>query len=163
MVIYTPIYLHEHIGLPWVTIGIVFTVMLLPFALFEYPLGKLADKKLGEKEIMTAGIIILAITTATLSFIGSAHIIVLSLILFGTRTGASMIEVTSESYFFKKISGADSELLGFFRMTSPLAYIVGPIVASSVLVFIDFRFLFLTLGIIMLFALRYSLTLHDTL
>ena len=64
MVIYTPIYLHEHIGLPWSDIGIIFTIMLLPFVLFEFPAGKLADGKWGEKEPPIIGIILIAVSTA---------------------------------------------------------------------------------------------------
>jgi len=52
MIIYTPIYLNEFVGLSWTTIGIIFSIMLLPFVLLEYPLGKMADTKLGEKEII---------------------------------------------------------------------------------------------------------------
>ena len=37
MVIYMPIYLHEHIGFSWGEIGIMFSIMLLPFALLELP------------------------------------------------------------------------------------------------------------------------------
>ena len=31
MVIYTPIYLNQHLGIPWGTVGLIFTIMLLPF------------------------------------------------------------------------------------------------------------------------------------
>src|SRR5690606_32660033 len=44
MVIYTPLYLHNYIGLEWSSIGVIFTIMLIPFALFELPLGTLADR-----------------------------------------------------------------------------------------------------------------------
>ncbi|MFC1775425.1 MFS transporter, partial [Patescibacteria group bacterium] len=33
MTIYTPLYLHEHIGFEWSQIGIIFTIMLIPFVL----------------------------------------------------------------------------------------------------------------------------------
>ena len=44
MVLYIPIYLHENFGFSWSALGIVFTVMLLPFVLFEMPAGNAADK-----------------------------------------------------------------------------------------------------------------------
>lgn len=162
MVIYTPIYLHQHVGLPWSSIGIIFTVMLLPFVLLEYPLGKIADTRLGEKEIITLGFIVLAVASGALTFITSTAIWVWALALFATRIGASMVEIMGETYFFKKIDSADSKLLGFFRMTGPISYIIAPALASIVLSILDFRFLFLALGIFMLWGLRYSLTLHDT-
>jgi Na+/melibiose symporter-like transporter len=163
MVIYTPIYLHQHIGFEWSQIGIIFTIMLVPFVILEAPLGKIADRYLGEKEILSLGFLILAMTTAYLSFIDGGGLLIWALALFMTRVGASMVEVMSETYFFKKIDGTDSNILGVFRMTGPLSYIIGPAVASIVLPFVGIQYLFLVLGIIMLGGLHYSLALKDTL
>lgn len=163
MVIYTPIYLHEYIGFGWNEIGLIFAIMLVPFVILGIPLGKIADKYLGEKELLTLGFIILAISTAYISFVESASLLIWALILFTTRIGASMVDIMSETYFFKKIDGADSNLLGFFRMTGPLAYILGPLLATLILPFVGIKYLFLVLGILMLWGLRYSLTLKDTL
>jgi len=163
MVIYTPIYLRDHIGLEWSDIGIIFTIMLLPFIIFEYPLGKLADKRFGEKEMLVIGFIILAVSTASLSFISTTSVLVWGGLLFMTRVGASFVEAMNETYFFKKIDGRDSSLVSFFRMTGPLAYIFGPIIATFLLYFIDFRYLFLSLGIMVLWGLKYAFTIKDTL
>jgi len=162
MVIYTPLYLHNYMNFSWQTIGIIFTIMLLPFVLLELPLGKLADKLYGEKEILNIGIIILAISTIMLSFLGNTTIWLWAGILFLTRVGASAIEISSESYFFKSINAQDANVISFFRITNPLAYSIAPLTAFIILSFLDFRYLFLVLGIIMLFGLRYGLTLKDT-
>ncbi len=45
MVIYSPIYLHVNLGFSWPEIGKIFTIMLLPFLLIQYPIGYLADKR----------------------------------------------------------------------------------------------------------------------
>jgi len=163
MVIYTPIYLHQYIGFGWDEIGLIFSIMLIPFVVLGIPLGKIADKYLGEKELLSIGFIIMAISTAYLSFINSSSFIVWALILFITRVGASTVDVMSEIYFFKKIDAGDSNLLGFFRMTGPLAYIFGPFLATLILLLINIQYIFLVLGILMLWGLRYSLTLKDTL
>ena len=163
MVIYTPIYLKEHVGFEWSEIGIIFTIMLVPFVILEAPLGRIADKYLGEKEILSLGFFIIAISTAYLSFIDGGSLMIWAIALFLTRVGASMIEVMSETYFFKKIDGSDSNILSVFRMTGPLSYIIGPAVATAFLYFIDIQYLFLTLGIIMIAGLHYSLALKDTL
>jgi len=163
MVIYTPIYLREHVGFEWSEIGIIFTIMLVPFVLLEAPLGKIADKYLGEKELLTLGFLIMAVATAYLSFINGGGLLVWALVLFMTRVGASMVEIMSETYFFKKIDGTDSNILSVFRMTGPVSYIVGPLVATIILSFIGIQYLFLVLGIIMLTGLYYSLALKDTL
>ncbi|MCR4334509.1 MAG: MFS transporter [Patescibacteria group bacterium] len=162
MVIYMPIYLHQYVGFNWKEIGIIFTIMLLPFVILEMPLGNIADKKLGEKEILSIGFIITALATISISLITVKNIWLWALVLFMTRVGASMIEVMNETYFFKKIDGRSSSILSFFRITRPTAYVVAPLIASSTFLFIDYRYSFIVLGIIILYGLRYSLTLEDT-
>lgn len=162
MIIYTPIYLHKHIGFDWQTIGLIFTIMLLPFILFQLPLGKLADRKLGEKEILNCGIVIISLSTIALFFLNSSIFWVWAIFLFMTRVGASAVQITSESYFFKHVNAKDTHMVSFFRIVDPLAYSIAPLVASLVLLFLDFRYIFLVLGIIVLFALKYGLTLKDT-
>ena len=164
MTIYTPLYLHNSIGFNWKEIGVIFSVMLLPFIIFEIPLGRIADRKYGEKEIMSIGIVIMSLTTICLSFITSKNIALWALLLFVTRIGASAIEIMTESYFFKQINAENTDLISFFRNTRPISYIIGPLVAGIILSLIDNQnqYLFFALGIITLLGLRYSLTLEDT-
>jgi len=164
MVIYTPVYLHNEIGLAWREIGIIFTFMLLPFILLELPVGTLADKKWGEKEFLSIGIVITAISTGALAFVDSTSIIVWSALFFATRVGASMIEVMDETYFFKHIDGGDAALLSVFRNTRSVAYIISPIIATLLLPLFDnnYRYLFIVLGGIVFLGLLQSLTLKDT-
>lgn len=163
MIIYTPIYLHEHLGFSWQNIGLIFTIMLLPFVLTEAPLGKLADKKWGEKEILSLGFIITAIATMAMAFVSSTSVALWAALLFTTRIGASAIEVMSETYFFKKVQSSQADIISFYRATRPAAYVVGPLVASTLFIFVDFKMIFLALGIIMLGGLFFSLRLKDTL
>jgi MFS family permease len=163
MVIYTPIYLNQYIGFTWSSIGIIFTIMLLPYVLLELPLGRLADKRWGEKEMLSIGIIIMALSTALLSFVTGPTIWLWAAILFLTRVGASLVEIANETYFFKKVNSSDTHLISLFRMARPLGYAVGPAVATLLLLLADIRFLFLFLGVLILFGLRYSLRLEDTL
>lgn len=162
MVVYMPIYLHDHIGFDWPTISIIFTIMLLPFILFEIPAGKAADKWWGEKELLSIGFVVMALFTIAIPFISIPSFILWAVILFFTRIGASMVEITTESYFFKHVQGDDADIISFFRMTRPFAYIAGPIAAIIALQFLPFQYIFLVLGIIMLFGLKYSFALKDT-
>ncbi len=162
MLIYTPIYLRENIGFAWSELGIMFTIMLLPFILLELPVGRLADTIFGEKEFLTLGFIITAVTVGILPFITSDNFWVWALALFATRVGASIIEIMTETYFFKKIDGTDAHILSIFRNNRSIAWIIGPFIASVFLMFFDLKYLFWALGVIMLFGLRYSLTLKDT-
>ena len=162
MVIYTPLYLHNHVGFSWNVIGIIFSVMLLPFVITELPLGKLADTKWGEKEMLCIGFIIMALTTAYISFIDSKNVLLWMAILFLTRVGASVVEIMSETYFFKKIGPEDVGLISIFRSARPLAYIVSPILATVLLAFVDIKLMFVALGVILFLGLGSSLSLEDT-
>ena len=163
MVIYTPIYLNTHMGIPMNKIlGVIIPIALLPFIFLEVILGKIADTKLGEKEILTAGFIIMAVATMGLSTITTASIAVWAGALFITRIGASAVEAMTESYFYKKVGPEDVNIITFMRIVRGSAYIVGPLLGSLILSYFEFRFLFLTLGIIMLLALPYALTIRDT-
>ncbi len=152
MVIYTPIYLYTYAGFDWQKIGIMFAIMLLPFVLFEMPMGRLADTRVGEKKIMIAGFFIMALFTAALFFIQGASFALWAALLFGTRVGASFVEITSESYFFKHIDSSDTELLSIFRDSEPVAYIVAPLAASALLAFVSMNYLFLVLSAVLLYG-----------
>lgn len=162
MVIYTPLYLHAHIGLSWSDIGIIFTIMLIPYVLLELPLGKIADDVLGEKEFLVAGFIILAVSTALIPFVTTGSIIVWSVLLFATRIGATFIEIMSETYFFKNIDGTDTEAISLFRITRPFSEIVGPVMASLLLFFMPLQWTFMPLAILLLLGIPFSLRLKDT-
>lgn len=162
MVIYTPIYLYKYIGFGWDDIGVMFTIMLLPFILVDYPLGKLADKKYGETEIMSVGFFILGISTIALAYINNKNIFIWTGILFLTRVGAATVEMMIETYFFKKVPEKDLDVLGFFRMTRPVAYVAAPLVATIVLSTVGHQAMFIILGVICLCGLYFSLTIRDT-
>ncbi len=163
MVIYTPIYLNAHMGIPMSDIlSIIIPIALMPFVIFQIILGKIADNKLGEKEILVAGFIIIIVSTITLSFITTSNVIVWALALFMTRVGASAVEVMSESYFFKQIGPHDVHLITFMYTIRSSAYIIGPLLGSLALSFVDYRFLFVVLGVIMLMGIPYSLHFKDT-
>lgn len=164
MTIYTPLYLHKNIGFSWAEIGLVFAIMLLPFVFVQLPLGRLADKKFGEKEILSLGFIIIAISTGVISFISGGSIVLWAVILFITRIGAGMIEIMCDTYFFKKVQGLNANIISFYRMCGPFAYIFGPLVATLMFSFLNFdiRYLFLVLGLIMFTGIHFSLSIKDT-
>jgi MFS family permease len=162
MVIYTPIYLNQYLGFNWQQIGIIFTIMLVPFVLIQAPLGWLADKKMGEKELLCAGFLIMAISTAVLTFLTSNSLILWGVMLFITRVGAAVIEVMAETYFFKKINTENANLISVFRMVTPTAYIIGPLLATWFLSYFGMSYIFIVLGILMLLGIKYSLAIEDT-
>lgn len=162
MVIYTPIYLHEYIGFDWKQIALIFSVMLIPFVVTEYPLGKLADKKLGEKELLIVGFLIMIITSGIMSFINAKSLLIWMTILFISRIGASTVEAMSEIYFFKKTNESDAGYLSIFRTSKAWAYIIGPLGATGLLFFTEIRFMFLALALIMILGVFASSMIKDT-
>ena len=162
MVVYTPIYLNQTIGLHWNQIGLIFTIMLLPFVILEYPTGYLADKYFGEKELLTLGLIITALASILIFLTSTTNILTWALLLFLSRVGASLIEIMRETYFFKKVDAKDIGLINAFRSTSPLSYIFVPLFAGLVLYFLPINYVFLVLSLIMISGLYFALTLKDT-
>lgn len=163
MVVYTPIYLYEYIGLGWDKLGIIFTIMLLPFVLLGIPLGKLIDNyHFHKRKMLVWGTIIISITTISISFISTNSIALWAFVLFMTRVGGAIIEVVSEIYFFTHVREEESSILSIFRDMTPLAYIIAPLIATLFLSFFPFKYLFLTLGILMLTSLYYIKLLKHT-
>lgn len=162
MTVYTPIYLHQTLGFSWSEVSVIFTIMLIPFILVEIPLGKLADKKWGEKEIMAMGFTIMGLSTIALSFFDMKSVLIWAIALFITRIGAASAEIMIETYFFKKMDGRDPEVLSMFRITRPLSYFTAPILTTIGLAYTTDRYLFVFLGILCLLALYPVLTIKDT-
>lgn len=162
MTIYTPIYLYKHIGFNWTEISIIFTIMLVPFVLIETPLGKLADKKYGEKEIMAIGYIIMGISTIILSFITVKSLALWAIVLFLTRIGAASAEAMIETYFFKKVDVKDSEILSMFRITRPLSFFIAPLITVTGLMFVTNAYLFAIIGSLCIVTIIPIALIRDT-
>ncbi len=162
MVIYTPVYLHEVLLVPWDTIGHLFSVMLLAFILTQIPLGRIADRWIGEKYLLIVGFITIAIATSLLFFLPHFTLPLLAMVLFFTRIGASCVEVMTESYFFKKVPKTEAGTMSIFRNTYPIAYIIAPIIGSLIIMVAPHRYLFLVLSIIMLIGIFVTIPIRNT-
>jgi MFS family permease len=135
--------------------------MLTPFVFIEAPLGWLADK-IGEKALMTAGFIVMAVSTGMIAFVTDHNPYIWAGILFMTRVGAAMVEVMSDTYFFKHVDATKPHVISFSRMTRPCAYVVAPVAATLLFLVLDMKGLFIFLGLLMFYGLRYSLSMKDT-
>jgi len=162
MVVYTPLYLTGTIGLTWAEFGIVMFFAQLAYVILEYPIGIVADRYIGEKEMMAAGFLIIIIATSWMSFVTVASVTVWAVIMFTTRVGAALVEVTTESYFFKQTKSSDAQIISFFRITRPLAYVLGAIVASLSLLFVPFNLLFVVFAALMVPAMFCAMYIKDT-
>lgn len=162
MVIYTPIYLANVIGFNWEQIGIILFAGLMAYVFLEYLIGVVADKLIGEKEMMAFGFAVIAIATSWFVFLDNSSIIAWMIAMFMTRVGASLVETTTESYFFKHTSSKDTNVIGLFRITRPLSYIFGALLGSLTLYVFNFHFVFIILGLLMIPGLFFAMALKDT-
>ena len=162
MVIYTPIYLFAHLGFDWKEIGIIFTVMLLPFVFIQFPLGQYSDK-IGERKMLMIGFFIAAIATSALFFIDKHEVWIWAFVLFCTRVGAATIEVMSDVHFFRQIGKENDEFISVYRNAGPTAYVLAPITAFIVFLLTpSFNFIFLILGTLMFYGVYLSSTIDKS-
>lgn len=161
MVIYTPIYLRD-LGYSWEDIGKIFTVMLIPFVLLEYPMGILADRKTGEKEFLIFSLFVMGSSTLAIYFLNPAGVTAWMGILFVTRIGAALVEILRDSYFYKRIDGHDVDVINFFRTAGSAGNIVAAAIASLLVYFMpDLKFIFILNGVVVLTALYPAIKLVD--
>ena len=162
MVVFVPLYLVKTIGLSWAQFGVIMLFGQAAYVIFEYPIGIAADKYIGEKEMMALGLMIMAVSTAWISFVNTPDVMLWILIMFITRIGASFVEVTTEVHFFKRTSSTDAQIISFFRVTRPLAYLVGAIISSLALLYLPFNLLFIVIALLMIPAMFATLNIVDS-
>ncbi|MFZ1626751.1 MAG: MFS transporter, partial [Candidatus Moraniibacteriota bacterium] len=161
MIIYTPILLLSQ-GFTWERIGFIFTVMLIPFVLVQYPLGIVADKKWGEKELLFVALVIMGVSTVAVGFTRSTDIVFWAGLLFLTRLGAAGIEVLRDSYFYKQIGSTDTDIVAFFRTARPTADIAAAGISLLFLSLFSVHSLFYLVGALTLGACFAVLFLEDS-
>jgi len=161
-VVFLPVYLNQTIGFDWNSLGIMFSLMLIPFVLIEIPAGIIADRYLGEKEIMTLGFIILSLSLMFFSLISTANFWLWAGVLFFSRVGAALVETMRESYFFKAVDAKDVDYINFFRATTPIGYIFGSFLGAIVLWCSTLNILFLVGAFLMCVSFPVLFWLKDT-
>ncbi|MHB8913635.1 MAG: MFS transporter [Minisyncoccota bacterium] len=145
--LYIPIYLHSVLNIPWSTLGWMFSIMLLPYLLIEYPAGWIADRILGDKELMLAGFLIAGFALAAVGCLTSTSTpFMIVSILVATRIGASLIESMTEGHFFRRVSEKDIVSVSIFRGVWPLADAVAPLAGAVILFFGGYQLFFMLTG-----------------
>lgn len=160
MVIYTPIYLRD-LGMSFSEVGVVLSIMLIPFVLVQYPAGFIADKKLGEKEMIIMSLSVMAVSTMFIYFIESASVFLWALTLTITRFGAAMLEVLRDSYFYKRIDASDVDLNDFFRTAMPVGYILSTLISFVALFVFPVKTMFALIALVVASAIPSAIFLSD--
>jgi len=161
--LYVPAYLHLVLGISWSNLGWMFSIMLIPYVLIEYPAGWIADRMLGDKELMFAGFLIAGASLASLSLLSPATpIAAIVAILVCSRVGSSLIESMTEGHFFRRVSERDVNSISVFRGVWPVANLIAPVIGSIILFFGGYQILFLlTGGFVMLAGAGATLFIRD--
>ncbi len=161
LVVFIPLKLRD-LGFEWSEMGLMFTIMLLPFVLLEYPAGVLADRKYGEKEIMFIGFVILIVAIFFMAISQSRSFVVWTAILTLSRVGYALIESMRDIYFYKQIDGSDVALINLFRTARPVAYILSMITATIFGILFGQGAIFFVLTVVILIGLYPVVRLVDT-
>jgi MFS family permease len=159
--IYMPLLLLAR-GFSWGEIGLILGIALLPFMLFELPLGHIADTFLGEKEVLILGFIILSASTTLLMLAHPASVALYALIFFATRTGAAMVEITTETNFFRNVGVGSTSAITLFRMTNAIGGLIGVALAAIALYFVDLPLLFAFFGLFVLLGIPFARHITDS-
>jgi hypothetical protein len=131
MTIFTPLYLHVYIGFEWTTVGLILAIMLLPFLIFEAPLGQLFDRFRIERDTLMTGFMIMSAACVTMYYLNSHDWRIWALWLFVSRIGASFVEISSEYSFFRRINGSDAGFVSVFHAAVPLSYVAMPLALAA--------------------------------
>lgn len=161
-VVYIPLYLHNDLGFSWASLGIMFSFMLLPFVLLEIPAGLIADKYLGEKELLYSGFIILTLSLFFFGISGAKGVLFWGVLLFISRIGAALIEAMRESRFFKIVDAENVSYINFLRTSYPLGYLVGTTLGVILLQWFQVSSIFIFIAILFLFSFYFVSIIKDS-
>lgn len=129
--IFGPLFLHDLGYSPYI-IGVWLAVSVLPFLLFQIPIGKLSDK-IGKSRIMCLGFLISAVSLIPLGFMSSISSLLATIFIvsIGTAFIEPLIEARVTDIVPKERYGAYS---GIFEFTKTLGLTLGP-VGSAIFVY----------------------------
>ncbi len=160
--IYTPILLHFSEGFPWSEVGIILALAMIPYLVLELPLGVIADRWLGEKEILITGFCIIVISLVSFSLLHGAGFVLWSAFMIFSRIGAAMVESMTEVHFFRHVDQNDSDIITTFRVLRPAGTIIGALAASLALLVVPLSTAFALFAVVMILGVPLSLSITDS-
>ena len=163
MVAFVPIYLSDVQGIPDKSLGILFTIMLIPFVVLGYPIGKKLDTGVSGRRAAQYGLIIMTIATFVFPLMHTKSLIVWGIILVVSRIGAIILETAGEGIFFRSIKEEETELLGIMRDMQPVGYFIASLVAVVTLSIGSIEHIFYAIGVILTIGIimTYKRKLYD--
>ncbi len=167
MTIYVPLYFVEHIGFTYDRFGYIITMALAMFVILPTPYGWLADKFIGEKEMIITGMVVMGATLIAIPFFAETQqtFFFWALLLIISRIGATATESMADAFFFKRIEYAHPSLIAFYRRARPLAWLIVPTIGATLLTLqiIDISSLLAVSGVAIIGMIALTAKLRDTL
>ena len=125
-----PIYLHSVFLFDWNKIGLILAAMTAPFVLVQIPFGNMEDRDHNERGLFKIGVFTTFVFSVLVllvnpSWVENTSFLLLCLFLFLSHVGCSLIEISTESMFYKHVTERDHTALLMFRMARILPYSLG--------------------------------------
>ena len=145
--IFVPLYIIKS-NLEISYVGYFLFAVTIPLIAFSYFFSKLAGK-IGFKKIFKIGFFIPFLASLLCFFVSNIYFIFLILIL--ASIGLSMLEATTEAYFFDTLKGKeDLRFYGPYNTTIDANHFISRIIGGLVLLFFPFKYIFLFFSLPML-------------
>lgn len=145
--LYIPIIM-KSLGFDFQKIGIILAVMIAPYLMLEYPVGKLAEKH-GSSAFISAGFFAIALASV-LIYLNFGAILSMIFFFFLSFMGAAAIEPLNEmnlnAHSNKK---RIFENMAIFKTSLRLAYFLGPLFAGLFISLFGIKGMFLAFAVIM--------------
>lgn len=164
MSIYAPNVLSANLNINLETyLSFILPFALIPFVIFPYQLGIIADKKYGEKEMLVIGSVILIFISLIFPNINNVGMFTVAVFLFISRVGASLVESMCTIYFYKKVNAGEISIIALFSSIRVIAYIIMPLFSSVILSFgLPISYIFYFLALTLVYSLYKLRNLVDT-
>ncbi|MBU0760732.1 MAG: MFS transporter [Nanoarchaeota archaeon] len=145
--IFIPLYIIKN-GLGLDYIGYFLFSVSIPLISFSYFFSNLAGK-IGFKRIFKIGFLIPCLASLVCFFVSNVYATLLILVL--ASVGLSMLEATTEAYFFDTLKGKeDLRFYGPYNTTIDVNHFISRVIGGVILLFFPFNYLFLFFSISML-------------
>ena len=141
------------------TAGLILSLSILPYILFEVPIGLYGDKH-GLRRPIVWGFFILAFCAMAVK-ISPIFFLDAVFIILG-NIGAAFIEPLHDVYFFRHVKKSEEDsLYGVFVTADPLAKFIGPAMISVSLILLPFDWVFVAFGCLFVAAGFFSFLIKD--
>jgi O-antigen/teichoic acid export membrane protein len=156
-------------------LAVMLPISLISGIVLPYYIGVLADKKVGEKEFIVLGTIIMSSSALLLPFItddnlmiGTNSIFYISIFLLIVRLGTTLCQTAVYSYFYKKVDKRDADMTALFSISWPIGLVIAPIIGaianacSYYLNSDNYTIIFILLSLCTAYSLKYVFKMKDT-